>query len=177
MTNNQSVNHQTVNQTVNQSNSQSVIMKMMIVKDAGRPSHPMELWAGVAQQGLRWTLSVNIMMGTVVVIVMMIRMNRPMKQSWRRWIFGFTCSASFPLSSTRTVSPPEVLQLWESVGNWFWMSLVSMCILSHCLCICLGQFVGQSVRSWFWVLPVTVFSLWAIVSTVQDANSVLHRKS
>ena len=178
MTNNQSVNHQTVNQTVNQSNSQSVIMKMMIVKDAGGPGHPMELWAGVRQQGLGWTLSVNIMMGTVVVIVMMIRMNRPMKQSWRRWIFGFTCSASFPLSSTRTVSPPEVSQfVGQYLGSWFRVSLVSMCTLSHCLCICLGQFVGQYVGSWFWFSPVTVFSLCAIVSTVQDANSVLHRKS
>lgn len=40
-------------------------MKMMIVKDAGGPGHPMELWAGVAQQGLGWTLSVNMMIRIV----------------------------------------------------------------------------------------------------------------
>ena len=54
-----------INQSVNQPNSQSVIMKMMIVKDAGGPGHPMELWAGVAQQGLGWTLSVNMMIRIV----------------------------------------------------------------------------------------------------------------
>ena len=105
--------------------------------------------------------------------------------SWVIWrvfrkmkiIFGFTCSTSFPLSSTRTVSPPEVSQfVGQYLGSWFRVSLVSMCTLSHCLCICLGQFVGQYVGSWFWFSPVTVFSLCAIVSTVQDANSVLHRK-
>ena len=32
-----------------QSISQSVIMKMIIVKDAGGSGHTMELWAGVSQ--------------------------------------------------------------------------------------------------------------------------------
>lgn len=98
--------------------------------------------------------------------------------SWVIWrvfrkmkiIFGFTCSTSFPLSSTRTVSPPEVSQfVGQYVGSWFWFSLVTVFCLFDFNCL-IDWF------DWFWVSPVTVFSLWAIVSTVQDANSVLHRE-
>ena len=48
-------------------------MKMIIVKDAGGPGHTMELWAGVSQQCLRRTLSVNI---ASVLIIMKINIMR-----------------------------------------------------------------------------------------------------